>query len=98
MSDNQGQAESYQGPERRGSQGWHVDKNVSISHLLTTVAMLIAGFWFIAGQDTRIAQNALAIKHNETAIERQESRINRSLDSINTKLDKLTDLILRGDK
>jgi hypothetical protein len=94
----QNQREAHQGPERRGSQGWHVDKNVSISHLLTTFAMLIAGFWFIAGQDKRIAENTLAIKHNETAIERQESRINRSLDSINSKLDKLTDLIIRGDK
>lgn len=86
----------YQGEERRTQQGWHVDKTVSISHVLTTLTILIAGLWYLADQDKRIAANAQDIKHNIDSIRQQESRTNRSLDAISSKLDKLTDLIIRS--
>jgi hypothetical protein len=93
--------ETYQGPNLRASQGWHVGKNISAGHVLTTITIIIAGFWFIAGQDKRIAENAKDVQHvsslieqNSNAIKQQESRTNRSLDAINSKLDKLTDLLL----
>jgi hypothetical protein len=41
--------------ERRVQQGWHVDKTVSISHVLTIITILIAGLWYMADQDKRIA-------------------------------------------
>lgn len=88
--------EGYNGPDRRNApQGWHVDKTVSISHLLTTVALVVAAFWFFAEQDKRIAENAKDIQHNSATIQQQENRANRNFDSINQKLDKITDLILR---
>ncbi|MCV6612431.1 MAG: hypothetical protein OIF55_16845 [Amphritea sp.] len=71
-----------------------MDKTVSISHLLTTLAMVIAGFWFVADQDKRIAENAKDIQHNQQSIQQQESRMVRSLDAINVKLDKLIDRAL----
>ena len=93
--------QEYQGEERRAIQGWHVDKNISSGHVLTTITIIIAGFWFIAGLDKRITENAKDIRHvsslieqNSNAIKQQESRTNRSLDAINSKLDKLTDLII----
>lgn len=85
-----------QGEESRTPQGWHVDKTVSISHVLTTLTILVAGLWYLADQDKRIAANAQDIKHNIDSIRQQESRTNRSLDAINSKLDKLTDLIIRS--
>lgn len=87
---------NYQGEERRQRQGWHVDKTFSISHILTTITILIAGIWYLADQDKRIAANAQEIKHNINSIRQQESRTNRSLDAISSKLDKLTDLIIRS--
>ncbi|NRA15209.1 MAG: hypothetical protein HRU04_06885 [Oceanospirillaceae bacterium] len=72
-----------------------MDKNISISHVLTTMTILIAGIFFIAGQDTRIAENAKDIEYNKASIAEQETRVNRTLDSINRKLDKLTDLALQ---
>ncbi len=83
----------YQGKERR--QGWHVDKTVSISHVLTTVTILIAGIWYMVDQDKRIAANAQNISHNLESIKQQENRTNRSLDAIHRKLDKLTDIALQ---
>ena len=86
--------ENYQGEERRIEQGWHVDKTVSISHVLTTITILVAGLWYMADQDKRIAANAQNIEHNIDSIKQQESRTNKSLDDIHRKLDKLMDLIL----
>ena len=87
---------TYQGEERRSTQGWHVDKTVSISHLLTTVGMVVGCLWFFAEQDKRIAENAKDIQHNITTIQQQDSRVTRNLDSINKKLDRLMELILKG--
>jgi len=85
----------YQGEERRASQGWHVDKTVSISHVLTTITILIAGLWYMADQDKRIAANTQSIEHNIDSIKQQESRTSKSLDDIHRKLDKLTDIALQ---
>lgn len=79
------------------AQGWHVDKTVSISHLLTTVTMLIAVTLYLADQDKRIAENSNNIKHNSTSIQKQEDRTNRALDSIDSKLERLTQILLRRD-
>jgi len=85
----------YQGEERRASQGWHVDKTVSIGHLLTTATFLVAGLWYMAQVDKRIAANAQSIAHNVESIKQQENRTNKSLDDIHRKLDKLTDIALQ---
>lgn len=90
---DQTSSDNYSGDERR--QGWHVDKTVSISHVLTTVTILFAGIWYMVDQDKRIAANTQSIKHNVEAIKSQESRTNKSLDDINRKLDRLVDLQLK---
>ncbi|WP_286237976.1 hypothetical protein [Neptuniibacter halophilus] len=89
------ESDNYQGPDRRAQQGWHVDKTVSISHILTTLTIVVAGILYLADQDKRISQNTTAIQHNTTSIERQENRNSRSLDSINQKLDRLTELLIQ---
>lgn len=90
-------ADTYQGPDRRSNTGqWHLDKNVSISHILTTFTGLLAVFWFVADQNERISLNSQSIQHNKVAIEQQESRVTKNLDTINAKLDKLHELLIRG--
>lgn len=91
--------DEYQGPDRRQTvQGWHVDKTVSISHIITTAVMIVSVVLYLADQDKRIDGNTKDIEHNSSAIQQQESRINRNLDSIDKKLDKLTDIILQRDR
>lgn len=90
-------ADTYQGPDRRNQDGhWHLEKTVSVSHIITTVMLCMSGIWFVADQNERIALNSQAIEHNKIAIEQQESRVTKNLDSINTKLDKLHELLIRG--
>lgn len=90
--------DTYQGPERRQvSDGhWHLEKNISVSHIFTTMTMLVAGIWFVAQQNERIALNTQAIEANKVAIQQQESRVTKNLDTISNKLDKLHELLIRG--
>lgn len=74
--------------------GWHVDKTVSVSHLLTTVSIVVAGLWFVSQQNERIALNEQAIRQNTAQIASQETRVDKSLNAINAKLDRLQDLII----
>lgn len=34
---------------------WHLSKQVSLTHILTTIALLVAAFWYIADTDSRIS-------------------------------------------
>lgn len=34
---------------------WHLSKQVSLTHILTTIALLVAAFWYIADTDRRIS-------------------------------------------
>ncbi len=94
MSDRQIQTGGYSGPERReASRQWHLDRSVSVGHLLTTFSIVIAGFWFIAGQEERISLNEQAIKTNQGRIERAEADQQRAIDKIDSKLDRIFEYI-----
>lgn len=90
--------DGYQGPDRRHMPDgqWHLEKTISVSHLFTTITLIIAGLWFVANQNERIALNTQAIEQNKVAIEQQESRVTKNLDAINSKLDKVHELLIRG--
>jgi len=83
----------YRGDERRG---WHVDKTVSISHVLTTVTILFAGMWYLVDQDKRISANTQNIQHNVTAINQQENRNSKALSDIKNSLDRITNFLLKN--
>lgn len=76
--------------------GWHVSKTINITHLLTTMAMLLSALWYLAGQDTRISQAELNIRHlqdqriqDRTSAEKKFDELRTDLRLINTKLDRL---------
>jgi len=46
-------------------QRWHVDKTISLSHILTTVAMIAGLFFWGSDVEKRISGNALAIQYQE---------------------------------
>lgn len=83
----------YEGDDRRG---WHVDKTVSISHVLTTATILFAGMWYLVDQDKRISANTQSITHNANAITQQESRNSKALSDIKSSLDRITNFLLKN--
>ena len=85
--------QKYDGDDRRG---WHVDKTVSISHVMTTVTILLAGMWYLVDQDKRISANTQNITHNANAITKQESRNSKALSDIKNSLDRITSFLLKN--
>lgn len=80
-------------PDRRG---WHLDKSVSVAHIGTTIGLIVGALWFFAGQDTRISNLELHIKHLQTERVSDQSRTEKKFDElrvdlrmISNKLDRL---------
>jgi len=75
---------------------WHLDKTISVGHLLSTVVIAISLFSWASAVDRRVEQNAQAIKYlTKEQIEGQfrldalRSEIKTDLRAINAKLDRL---------
>jgi len=79
--------------ERRA---WHLDKTISVGHLLSTVVIAISVFSWASAVDRRVEQNAQAIKYlskeqteGQNRLDALRSEIKTDLRSINAKLDRL---------
>ena len=94
--------------DRRTSSDWHLDKTIPITHIGATVTMLLAGVWYLAGQDQRITVNELNIEHvSKTSLDRDLSientareealRTNRTIDRIDAKLDKIFEYVRQNN-
>lgn len=88
------------GNDRRN---WHLDKSISVSHLMTTVTLAIGGAWYIMGMQSQIEigreqvkytqeqvkQIQIAMGEGNVPLRRDIDRIQTDLRSMNDKLDKL---------
>jgi len=79
----------YSGPERRGNP-WHLKREISVGHLLTTISMLLAAFWFFAGLDKRVA--VLEQRSDVAGIEMQ-----RRMDGVESKIDDIYRLLINSE-
>ena len=88
---------------------WHLDKSVSLSHLLTTITLAVGGAWYIMGMETQIALGREQMKYTQDQVGRIQAVIGegniplrRDIDRIQTDLnkvnDKLDQLIVRQQK
>lgn len=88
------------GNDRRN---WHLDKSISVSHLMTTVTLAIGGAWYIMGMQSQIEIGREQVKYTQEQVKqiqivmgegnvplrRDIDRIQTDLRSMNDKLDKL---------
>tara|TARA_R110002124_G_scaffold46629_11_gene139721 strand:+ start:550 stop:849 length:300 start_codon:yes stop_codon:yes gene_type:complete len=81
------------GNEKRG---WHLDKTVSISHLLTTLLIVISAITWAMGVDKRISQTEITVKYlsgrqseSSQKVEDLRKEIKYDLRDISKKLDRL---------
>lgn len=87
------------GDERRG---WHMDKTVSVSHIISTLLLAVSAFWWASSVDRRVDSNLQEIEHL-TALwvrEREEREASRrefkaDLRDIGSKLDKMNERLFR---
>lgn len=76
--------------------GWHLSKTINITHLLTTGMLIVSGLWYLAGQDSRIGQLELNVKHLQESRVADQARTEKRFDEIratmlriDSKLDRL---------
>ena len=69
--------------------GWHVDKRVSIGHIVTTTAVAVGVVMWLSNIDKRVELNTLALNNNSQRIERAETRQNEQFGKILQRLDSI---------
>ncbi len=67
--------------------GWQLNREISTGHLLTTAAILIAGFWWAAAIETRVA----VLETQQHVTGRDLADIKDSLLRIEDKIDRKMD-------
>lgn len=68
--------------EQQSPEHWHLKREVSISHLLTTLALVVSALWWASGVEKRIAVLETTSVHNAKTLQRQLDRINEKLDRL----------------
>ena len=88
----------YTGPERRSIGGGHLSKSLSLTHLFSTLAIVVAGFTYMGDLEQDILRNSMAHEALTQTVERNQDwntsvfgEIKTMLSSISDRLDKLAD-------
>ena len=75
---------------------WHLDKTISVGHLLSTIVIAVSVFSWASAVGSRVEQNAQAViyltkqqQENKQRIESVRGEIRTDLRVINDKLDRL---------
>jgi hypothetical protein len=75
---------------------WHIDKTVSIGHMISTVVVLVTGVMYIDSIDTKVEKQGVKIEAIQQQVQQQRSdtkdmflHIREDMKRINDKLDRL---------
>lgn len=84
---------------------WHLDKTVSIGHIISTLIITMSVFSWALTIDKRVEQNVQSIKFLTQNQKRVESRVDstkqeirQDLQAINSKLDRLIERQMRNNQ
>jgi len=80
----------YTGPERRGNGGWHMSKSLSVSHLLTTIAIAVGFFTYVTGIEQETVVNKMELKSLLDRMDRTDERHSEQFSEIKDMLKSLT--------
>jgi hypothetical protein len=90
MTEERGQkAEKYLSSDicsLSSANGWHVDKRVSIGHIVATLAVAVGALVWFTDLDKRTALNTEAVAQIRLDMQRMEERNLRALDEIRATL------------
>lgn len=95
--------ESWDGDDRRSSRGWHLKKEISLGHLLTTATIAIAGLGYVLQNEKNHATHAARLDalqsivielkasdlRQDVKLDNAVSRIESQVNRVNDKLDRL---------
>jgi|TARA_R110002073_G_scaffold299844_2_gene466975 hypothetical protein len=72
---------------------WHLSKAISLSHLATTFALILAGVIYITGIEKDVAVLQANLTNLQTQIIQIEENHNALFEKIDSKLDMMIDII-----
>jgi|TARA_R110001606_G_C15072355_1_gene616180 hypothetical protein len=82
--------------ERRQNGGWHMSKSLSVSHLLSTIAIAVGFFTYVTGIEQDTVVNKMELKSLSERMDRTDERhseqfseIKDMLKSLSVKIDSL---------
>lgn len=75
--------------------GWHIDKRLSVSHLLTTASLAAALIWWGAGMESRMALIEKDIQTVDQRVEREVARNSEDMRRIQEQLNRIEDRLER---
>ena len=52
--------------------GWHLEKSVSVGHIITTLSIAFSALWWASTVETRLAVNTQKIAAQDLSTKRQE--------------------------
>ncbi len=95
MNNRRSEDTDSRGSERR-QRHWHLERSVSLGHIMTTAAMVVAAFSAWMDMSTRVTQTELSVMHNSELIirieknqEKDHAEWTETVQQINAKLDRL---------
>ena len=79
--------------------GWHVDKRLSIGHIITTLTVAVAVIAWMQNLESRVELNKQAITFNAQAIDKNNEDVRQSLLQLIVMVQRLEDKLDRsGDR
>ena len=68
--------------------GWHIKKEVSVGHILTTIVIAISMMSWAVSIEKRMTTLEVAKEYNSAAFDRIEQSLDRIEDKLDRKVDK----------
>lgn len=86
-------ADKYSGDDRRATH-WHLEKNISVGHILTTLSMILAAMVFAFRMDTRVSileSESVHSKEDRARIELQSNEAFKRIENYLIRIEKKVD-------
>lgn len=71
--------------EKTEKEQWHLRKELNLTHIITTVMVIIAAIWWASGMETRLAIAETKV----SAVERNSNKLEAYLIRIEDKVDRI---------
>jgi len=75
--------------EQNERKNWHLDKSISVTHVLSTISAIVLGAIFLSAQDTRITVLEKLVITQQKDISEQKQINREDLRRIEDKLDRV---------
>lgn len=78
------------------TKGWHLRKEVSVGHMLTTVVVVAGLFTYLSSIENRVSVNEQRIDNINSRMDRSDRRLERDMGEIKSALNRIEDRLNRS--